>query len=74
MNYREAVYQFCMACKRQDAWAVGNCEILTCALYPVRPNQRLQGQRKEDLDMEVIEQDVVDQLNFTGLKTILRKD
>lgn len=74
MNYRQAVIDFCMSCREGDEWAVGNCEKVDCKLYSVRPNQRLKGTLKDDFDLDSCEQQVLDQLKFGGLKTLLRKD
>ncbi len=67
----QCVHNFCMICQSQDAWKVGNCEKTECALHSVRPNQGLMGKQPTDYDLDEIEQQVLDNLNFQGLKEIL---
>lgn len=63
----------CMSCKHGNEWEVANCENEVCALHPVRPNQGLQGKSPDDYDLDEIEQQVLDNLNFKGLKEILHE-
>ncbi|MCC8991070.1 MAG: hypothetical protein LM514_00360 [Streptococcus sp.] len=62
-----------MSCKHGNEWEVANCENEVCALHPVRPNQGLQGKSPDDYDLDEIEQQVLDNLNFKGLKEILHE-
>ena len=67
------IHDFCMNCKQQNEWAVANCENESCFLYPVRPNQGLQGKSQDDYDLDELEQQVLDNLNFKGLKEIFNE-
>jgi hypothetical protein len=69
---REAINTFCLQCKQQDVWAVGNCTKTECALYLVRPNQVLLGKSEDDYDQEEVRQEVLDALQFSGLKEMKR--
>jgi len=62
-----------MDCKQQNEWEVANCDNESCFLHQVRPNQGLQGKSPEDYDMEELEQQVLDNLNFKGLKDIFNE-
>lgn len=65
---REAVNRFCLACKSNDVWAIGNCETEDCQLHPVRPNQALKGKQPLDYDLEELQQSALDALHLVGLK------
>jgi hypothetical protein len=62
-----------MNCQQQNEWKVANCENEACALYPVRPNQGLKGKSPDDYNLSEIEQQVLDNLNFKGLKEIFNE-
>ena len=66
----QCVRLFCMNCKQQNEWEVANCENETCHLHPVRPNQGLKGKSPEDYDLDELEQQILDNLNFKGLKEL----
>ena len=63
----------CLQCQSGNEWAVANCTNESCALYPVRPNQGLQGKSPDDYDLDELEQQVLDNLNFKGLKEIFNE-
>lgn len=65
---RDCVTQFCLECKENDIWAIGNCAKEECPLHPVRPNKSLIGKQPDDYDLDELQQSVLDALNFTGLK------
>jgi len=69
----QCIRLFCMNCKQQNEWAVANCENESCFLYPVRPNQGLQGKSPDDYDLDELKQQVSDNLNFKGLKEIFNE-
>lgn len=66
----QCVRLFCMNCKQQNEWEVANCENEACHLHPVRPNQGLKGKSPEDYDLDELEQQILDNLNFKGLKEL----
>ena len=65
---RQCVTNFCLQCKNQDVWAIGNCAKEECPLHPVRPNKVLLGKTPDDYDLDELQQSVLDALHFTGLK------
>lgn len=69
----QCIRLFCMKCKEGNEWEVANCGDSTCFLYPVRPNQGLKGKTPEDFDPDELEQQVLDNLNFKGLKEIFNE-
>ncbi len=64
---RQCIDRFCLNCKSNDVYAVGNCAKEECALWSVRPNQSLLGQSDEDDDPEETKQEILDALEFHGL-------
>lgn len=68
LNYRQAVVNFCMACKKNDGFAVGQCTTYDCPLYLFRPNRNLLGKKAADFVPEVYEQQVIDQLNLHSIE------
>lgn len=47
-SLRRSIDAHCYQCQGEDAdpcfqWRIGSCEITTCALYPNRPYQRMEG-------------------------------
>lgn len=47
-SLRLAINAHCYQCQGEDAdpcvqWRIGNCEITTCALFSVRPYQKMEG-------------------------------
>ncbi len=68
MSLRKAINAFCLECRHDDVFAVGNCEKTECKLHSVRPNQVLQGKVQESYDLSELKQSALDALQFTGLK------
>jgi len=68
LNYRKAIINFCMACKKNDAFAVGQCTTYDCPLHLVRPNRSLVGKPIEEFTPDRYEQQVMDQLNLHSLE------
>lgn len=69
---REAINTFCLNCQNNNVWSVGNCAKTNCALHSVRPNQLLLGKHEDDYDEEEVRQEVLDALQFNGLKEMTR--
>lgn len=67
----QAIRLYCLQCRCQDEWAVGNCESCECPLHSVRPNQGLFGKQRDQYDLDELAQQVRDNLDFDGLKEIL---
>lgn len=67
VNYRQAVINFCLSCKKGDGFAVGQCTTTECQLYLVRPNRNLFGKQTTDFTPDTYEQQVTDQLNLHSL-------
>lgn len=67
----QAIRLYCLQCRHQDEWAVGNCDRSYCPLHSVRPNQGLQGKQRDQYDLDELAQQVRDNLDFDGLKEIL---
>ena len=68
ISLRTAVDQFCSHCRGHDAFAIGNCDRVECALHPVRPNQSLEGSTPMDYRDEDVQQEVADALDYDDLK------
>lgn len=69
----QCIRLFCLRCKHDNEWLVANCKDERCFLHPVRPNQGLQGKNPEDYDLDELSQQVLDNLNFKGLKEMLNE-
>ena len=69
-EYAACIRNFCLKCKQNDAWAVGNCAAIECALHPVRPNQSLCGQPMVAWETEDCTDQVLAHLEARGLKTL----
>lgn len=69
----QCIRLYCMNCKQQNEWHVANCSNESCHLHSVRPNQGLKGKSPDDYDLDELEQQVLDNLNFKGLKEILNE-
>jgi len=68
ITLRTAVDNFCSQCRGHDAFAIGNCQRVTCPLHPVRPNQSLEGSTPMDYRDEDVQQEVADALDYDDLK------
>ncbi len=68
MSLRNAINAFCLECRHDDVFAIGNCENTECKLHAVRPNQVLHGKVQESYDLSELKQSALDALQFTGLK------
>ena len=64
ITIRQAVDEFCLQCRGNDPFAVGNCERESCPLWPVRPNRSLQGLTPLDFDCDDATQEVLDALDL----------
>lgn len=67
----QCIRLFCLRCQSQDEWAVGNCLQSECPLWVVRPNQGLQGKQRDQYDLDELAQQVLDNLDFDGLKEMI---
>ncbi len=65
---RYCVDHFCLQCRNHDPWSVANCDRVECPLHPVRPNQVLMGKQPTDYVESEVKQEVLDALQFKGLK------
>lgn len=67
-SLRYCVDQLCLQCRNNDVFAIGNCEKTECPVYSVRPNQQLLGKAMVDYSADEVKQEVLDAMNFNGLK------
>ncbi len=67
-SMRACIDRFCLQCKHNDPWAVGNCDNTECQLNPVRPNKMLLGTEKDKINVDGVVEEINDIIKFIGLK------